>query len=56
MDIEMVTQEEKNFSEQPVVYKAKDKTVHQCNCGRTVCCGKHKNSQCACHQKGRERD
>ena len=27
-----------------------------CSCGRQVCCGKHKNSQCACHQKGRGRD
>ena len=54
MDIEMVTKEEKNFSEKPVVFKAESKTVHQCTCGRQVCCGKHKNGGCACHREGRE--
>ena len=27
-----------------------------CACGRAVCCGKHKNGQCACQKQGRERD
>ena len=56
MDMELVTKEEKNYSDQPVVFRAENKTAHQCVCGRTVCCGKHKNGGCACHQKGRERD
>ena len=55
MDMEVISKEEKSFTEQPVVFKAENETVHQCACGRTVCCGKHKNGQCACH-KGRERD
>ena len=54
MDMEMVNKEEKNFSEQPVVFKAKDQTVHQCACGRTVCCGKH-HKGCSC-LKGKERE
>ena len=34
--------------------KAKQKSG--CACGRTVCCGKHKNGQCACQKKGRVRE
>lgn len=56
MDMELVVKEEKNCSDQPVVFKAENKTTHQCACGRAVCCGKHKNGGCACHQKGREHD
>lgn len=29
---------------------------HKCACGRKVCCGKHKNGQCACAGKGRQHD
>ena len=34
-----------------------NKAEHEshCACGRKVCCGKHKNGQCACH-KGKERE
>ena len=35
----------------------KTSTAHRCSCGRAVCCGKHKNSQCACQKKeGRVHD
>ena len=27
-----------------------------CACGRKVCCGKHKNGQCACSKGGRQHD
>lgn len=30
---------------------------HNCACGRTVCCGKHrKNGQCSCQKVGRQHD
>ena len=59
MNINMVTKEEggeRDFSESPVVFRAEDRTVHQCVCGRTECCGKHKNGQCACKKEGRVHD
>ena len=34
--------------------KAAKEEKASCACGRKVCCGKHKNGQCACH-KGKER-
>ena len=35
----------------------KKASAHGCACGRAVCCGKHKNGQCACQQKeGRTHD
>ena len=36
--------------------KKKEDQEHPCACGRTVCCGKHKNAQCACQQRGREHE
>ena len=27
----------------------------ECKCGRAVCCGKHKNGQCSCQKKEKER-
>ena len=59
MNIEMVAREEgreQDFSEKPVVFRAEDRSVHRCACGRTVCCGKHKNGQCACSKEGRQHD
>ena len=35
--------------------KKKTEEAPKCACGRKVCCGKHKNGQCACQQKGHER-
>lgn len=34
----------------------KKKAKKPCACGRTVCCGKHKNGQCSCKNTGKERD
>ena len=34
----------------------KGSTAEGCAFGRIVCCGKHKNGQCACQKQGRERD
>ena len=38
------------------IEKNKNKTVPGCDCGRAVCCGKHKKGQCSCGQNQKERE
>ena len=48
---------EVEIEEGKVSSKTKKKDQEQvCACGRKVCCGKHKNGQCSCQQRGREHE
>ena len=47
--------EEADLEVKREVQQKKEEKKASCACGRTVCCGKHKNGQCSCY-KGRERD
>ena len=47
-------EEEEQIKKSTDEKKAQD--APKCACGHKVCCGKHKNSQCACQKQGRERD